>query len=155
MMHILHSSFYRCRVFKNHYILCRKFKTPSCSDQCDLNIPDVVITTCQLVSTNVPGGLERSERGVFITFEIWIFFAQKRMDLLQEDFIHFNTLYFACFGWTATLRGAREFVSRSREDLCRFVSMSVTSVKTARVRSKVSHLKQVLCNINPKSNAIS
>ncbi len=48
MMHILHSSFYRCRVLKNNYILCRKFKTPSCSDQCDLNIPDVVITTCQV-----------------------------------------------------------------------------------------------------------
>ncbi len=29
-----------------------------------------------------------SEREVFITFEIWIFFLQKRMDSLQEAFIH-------------------------------------------------------------------
>ncbi len=29
-----------------------------------------------------------SERKVFITFEIWIFFLQKHMDLLQEAFIH-------------------------------------------------------------------
>ncbi len=29
-------------------------------DQSDLNAPDVVITTCQFVSTSVPGGLERS-----------------------------------------------------------------------------------------------
>ncbi len=61
MMHILHSSFYR---IKNHYILCRKVKSPFFSDQSDLNIPDVVITTCQLVRTNVPEGHERSsERG--------------------------------------------------------------------------------------------
>ncbi len=29
-----------------------------------------------------------SDRKVFITFEIWIFFLQKRMDSLQEVFIH-------------------------------------------------------------------
>ncbi len=29
-----------------------------------------------------------SERKVFITFEIWICFLQKRMDSLQEAFIH-------------------------------------------------------------------
>ncbi len=29
-----------------------------------------------------------SERDVFITFEIWIFFLRKRMDLLQEAFIY-------------------------------------------------------------------
>ncbi len=29
-----------------------------------------------------------SERKLFITFEIWIFFLQKRMDSLQEAFIH-------------------------------------------------------------------
>ncbi len=59
-MHILHSSFYRCRVVENNWILCRKVKSPSCSDQSDLNAPDVVITTRLLVSTNVRGGLERS-----------------------------------------------------------------------------------------------
>ncbi len=32
---------------------------PASSDQSDLNV-NIVITTCQLVSTNVPGGLERS-----------------------------------------------------------------------------------------------
>ncbi len=32
--------------------------------------------------------VSRSERKVFITFEIWIFFLQKRMDSLQEAFIH-------------------------------------------------------------------
>ncbi len=40
--------------------LFRKVKSPSCSDQSDLNAPDVVIMTRQLVSTNAPGGLERS-----------------------------------------------------------------------------------------------
>ncbi len=34
----------------------------SCSDQSDLNAPDVVTMTCELVSTNVPGGLEHSNR---------------------------------------------------------------------------------------------
>ncbi len=40
--------------------LFRKVKSPSCSNQSDLNAPDVVIMTRQLVSTNAPGGLERS-----------------------------------------------------------------------------------------------
>ncbi len=30
----------------------------------------------------------RNDRKVFITFEIWIFVLQKRMDSLQEVFIH-------------------------------------------------------------------
>ncbi len=36
VMHILYSSFCRCRV-KNRWILGRKVKSPSCSDQSDLN----------------------------------------------------------------------------------------------------------------------
>ncbi len=32
--------------------------------------------------------VSRSERKVFITFEIWIYFLQKCMDSLQEAFIH-------------------------------------------------------------------
>ncbi len=32
--------------------------------------------------------VSRSERKVFITFEIWIFFSQKCMDSLQEAFTH-------------------------------------------------------------------
>ncbi len=38
-----------------------------------------------------------SERKVFITFEIWIFFLQKRMDSLQEAFIHPPEPCEACF----------------------------------------------------------
>ncbi len=34
---------------------------------------------------------------MFITFEIWIFFLQKHMDLLQEPFIHPPELCEACF----------------------------------------------------------
>ncbi len=68
LMCILHSSFYRCRVLKNHCILCRKVKSPSCSNQSYLNTPDVVITTCQLVSTNVPGGLEHSRSPFTLLF---------------------------------------------------------------------------------------
>ncbi len=38
-----------------------------------------------------------SERKVFITFEIWIFLLQKRMDSLQEAFIHPPEPCEACF----------------------------------------------------------
>ncbi len=41
--------------------------------------------------------VSRSERKVFITFEIWIFFLQKHMDSLQEAFIHAPELCDACF----------------------------------------------------------
>ncbi len=62
-MHILYSSFCRCRVKKNNknaefYVEVKSAKVKS--DQSDLNAPDVVITICQLISTNVPGGLEHS-----------------------------------------------------------------------------------------------
>ncbi len=38
----------------------RKGASASCSNQIDLNAPDVEITTCQLLNTNFPGGLERT-----------------------------------------------------------------------------------------------
>ncbi len=45
--------------------------------------------------------VSRSEDKVFITFEIWIFTFQKRMDSLQEVFIHppgavWGTFYYRC-----------------------------------------------------------
>ncbi len=48
---VLYLSFCRCSVKKkNRWILYRKVKSPSCSDQSDLNAPDLIITICWLVS---------------------------------------------------------------------------------------------------------
>ncbi len=57
---------------------------------------------CAYVLRHPPERLPRttatgSERKVFITFEIWIFFLQKLMDLLQEAFIHVPEPCEACF----------------------------------------------------------
>lgn len=38
--------------------LCRKGILPSCSNGSDLNAPDLVITTSQLVNVNFSGGTE-------------------------------------------------------------------------------------------------
>ncbi len=43
---------------------------------------------CPLSSAETVSAYGGSDRKVFITFEIWIFFLQKRMDSLQEAFIH-------------------------------------------------------------------
>ncbi len=58
-----------CTFFIHHYVdvelkkktvefYVEKLNLPSCSEQSDSNAPDVVITTCQHVNMNLPGGLE-------------------------------------------------------------------------------------------------
>ncbi len=79
MIHILYSSFCRCSHCKSHWILSRKVKMPSCSNQTDLKTPDAVVTTYQLINVNFPGGLE-------CTISILLSFCNDVRPTLQHDF---------------------------------------------------------------------
>ncbi len=50
-----------------------------CSNQTDLKIPDAVVTTCQLINVNFPGGLE-------CTISILLSFCNYVRPTLQHDF---------------------------------------------------------------------
>ncbi len=76
-------------------------KLCSCKQTCETSISQRCACDAYVLH-HLLEGLARmtvsgSERKVFITFEIWIFFLQKRMDSLQEAFIHPPEPCEACF----------------------------------------------------------